>query len=61
MCFRLIDRDNSALRARLIEQGPHYIVKTVLDGQTWLRCTFQNPLTTDEDIFGLLDTLESLG
>jgi len=26
-----------------------------------LRCTFQNPLTTDEDIFGLLDTLESLG
>ncbi len=61
VCFRLIDRDNSALRARLIEQGPHYIVKTVLDGQTWLRCTFQNPLTTDEDIFGLLDTLESLG
>ncbi len=60
LCFRLRDGDNAALRSRLIERGPYYIVKTVLDGQTWLRCTFQNPLTTDEDIFGLLDTLESM-
>ena len=60
VCFRLREADNAALRAKMLEQGPYYIVKTVLNGETWLRCTFQNPLTSDEDIQGLLDTLENL-
>jgi hypothetical protein len=44
----------------MLEHGPHYIVKTVLNGETWLRCTFQNPLTEDSDIEALLDRLEEL-
>jgi len=60
VCFRLRGADNAALRAKMLQQGPYYIVKTVLYGETWLRCTFQNPLTSDEDIMGLLDTLEKL-
>jgi len=60
VCFRLRGADNAALRAKMIQQGPYYIVKTVLNGETWLRCTFQNPLTSDEDILELMDTLEAL-
>jgi len=48
------------MRAKMIQQGPYYIVKTVLNGETWLRCTFQNPLTSDADILELMDTLEVL-
>jgi L-2,4-diaminobutyrate decarboxylase len=58
VCFRLREADNAALRAKMIEQGPYYIVKTILHGETWMRCTFQNPLTSDQDILELLDTLE---
>ena len=47
-------------RRAMLEHGPHYIVKTVLNGETWLRCTFQNPLTADGDIEALLDRLEEL-
>ena len=60
VCFRLRGADNAALRHALLEHGPHYIVKTVLNGETWLRCTFQNPLTEDGDIEALLDRLEEL-
>ena len=60
VCFRLKDADNAALRHALVENGPHYMVKTVLNNETWLRCTFQNPLTEDGDIEGLLDRLEEL-
>ena len=60
VCFRLKGADNAALRHALLEHGPHYIVKTVLNGETWLRCTFQNPLTEDSDIEALLDRLVEL-
>ena len=60
VCFRLKAADNAALRHAIVENGPHYIVKTVLNNETWLRCTFQNPLTEDGDIEGLLDRLEEL-
>ena len=60
VCFRLRGADNAVLRAKMLQQGPYYIVKTVLKGETWLRCTFQNPLTSDEDILELMDTLEAL-
>ena len=60
VCFRLNGADNAALRHAMLEHGPHYIVKTVLNGETWLRCTFQNPLTEDSDIEALLDRLEEL-
>ena len=60
VCFRLKGADNAALRHAMLEHGPHYIVKTLLNGETWLRCTFQNPLTEDGDIEALLDRLEEL-
>lgn len=60
VCFRLKGSDNAALRQALLERGPQYIVKTVLNGETWLRCTFQNPLTEDDHIEALLDRLEEL-
>ena len=60
VCFRLNGADNAALRHAMLEHGPYYIVKTVLNGETWLRCTFQNPLTEDSDIAALLDRLEEL-
>ena len=60
VCFRMKGVDNAALRHALLEHGPHYIVKTVLNGETWLRCTFQNPLTEDGDIEGMLARLEEL-
>ena len=60
VCFRLKGADNAALRHAMMEHGPHYIVKTVFDGETWLRCTFQNPITEDSDIESLLDRLEEL-
>ena len=58
--FRLKGADNAAIRHAMLEHGPHYIVKTVLNGETWLRCTYQNPLTEDSDIEALLDRLEEL-
>ena len=60
VCFRLIGVDNADLRQAMLENGPYYVVKTELNGETWLRCTFQNPLTDDRDIAALLDRLEEL-
>ena len=60
LCFRLKGADNAKLRRSLLEQGPHYIVKTAIDDETWLRCTFQNPLTEESDICEMLDTLERI-
>jgi len=49
------------LRKRMVERGPHYIVKTEFGGETWLRCTFQNPFTTEAVSTSILDRLEALG
>ena len=61
VCFRSTRWDNADLRKELIKRGPFYIVKTHFVGQTWLRCTLQNPLTTSEDLVELLDVLEEVG
>ena len=61
VCFRSTQFDNDALRRQMIDQGPYYLVKTVFGRQTWLRCTFQNPLTQEEDFMGLLEGLEAIG
>ncbi|MEL7449980.1 MAG: pyridoxal-dependent decarboxylase, partial [Pseudomonadota bacterium] len=69
VCFRhrpdgiagaALDEHNEALRARLLEQGPQYIVQTRFGGSTWLRVTMMNPMTTGDDISCLLDRLETL-
>jgi L-2,4-diaminobutyrate decarboxylase len=61
VCFRSTQWDNAMLRKRMIEFGPHYIVKTELGGETWLRCTFQNPFTTEAVSTSILARLEALG
>jgi hypothetical protein len=45
----------------MVEHGPHYIVKTEFNGETWLRCTFQNPFTTETVSTSILTRLEALG
>jgi L-2,4-diaminobutyrate decarboxylase len=61
VCFRSTTWDNSLLRRLMVEHGPHYIVKTELSGETWLRCTFQNPFTTEAISTSILTRLEALG
>jgi L-2,4-diaminobutyrate decarboxylase len=61
VCFRSAIWDNSLLRRLMVEHGPHYIVKTELSGETWLRCTFQNPFTTEAISTSILTRLEALG
>ncbi len=50
---------NENLRQRLLEEGKFYIVKTNLEGNLWLRCTFTNPFTTEADLTSLLAELEA--
>jgi L-2,4-diaminobutyrate decarboxylase len=61
VCFRSTRWDNSLLRRLMVEHGPHYIVKTEFNGETWLRCTFQNPFTTETVSTSILTRLEALG
>ncbi len=65
VCFRLLPgdgRDPDALQARLrdqiIREGSFYLVKTTLQGRTWLRTTLINPLTGYADLEALLLRLE---
>jgi L-2,4-diaminobutyrate decarboxylase len=50
-----------ALRRSLIESGRFYIVSTNIDGIGALRVVFMNPLTTEEHLDQLLDTLRDQG
>jgi L-2,4-diaminobutyrate decarboxylase len=49
------------LRRRVIESGQYYLVATQLNGTDALRVTLVNPLTTQEHLDGLLDTLRRAG
>jgi L-2,4-diaminobutyrate decarboxylase len=66
VCFRFIpdfledvDGFQSRVREALVREGSFYLVKTVLGGQTWLRTTLVNPLTTEADLEGLLARVEA--
>jgi L-2,4-diaminobutyrate decarboxylase len=52
---------NRRIRRRLIESGEFYIVQTNLDGAGALRVTIINPLTTEADLDGLLDSIRRAG
>jgi len=67
VCFRYnpgimhieeLNRLNAAIRDRIIKEGKFYIVQTELEDKLWLRATIINPLTTEEDMKFLLDTIE---
>jgi len=70
VCFRYhsegitpaqLDEINEGLRQHLLEDGRFYIVKTKLNGHTWLRCTLTNPFTTDIHLKELLSEVEKKG
>lgn len=48
---------NSAIRQRILEDGQHYIVQTLLDRQVYLRATIMNPKTAVEHFQSLLDKI----
>ncbi len=50
-----------AIRRELIQSGAFYIVQARIDGRQALRVTVINPLTTEDDLDGLLDEIRKLG
>lgn len=66
LCFRYVGGDgdlseaNAAIRKLLIEAGEFYIVQTSLNGETWLRTTITNPMTTSLHFSLLLDRIREL-
>jgi L-2,4-diaminobutyrate decarboxylase len=52
---------NRDIRRRLIESGEFYITQTNIDGAGALRVTIINPLTTEEDLAGLLEAIRRVG
>ncbi len=64
VCFRHEPRgadDLDALQARVrrdvVGDGLYYLTQAELDGGLYLRCTLQNPFTTEEDLEGLLNAI----
>ncbi len=49
----------AAIRDRIVQSGAFHVVKTVLRGRTYLRTTLMNPLTTEDDLEGLLGLAEA--
>lgn len=47
------------LREALLRDGRFYVVQTQLQGKTWLRTTFMNPFTEEEDFRSLLEDIRS--
>jgi L-2,4-diaminobutyrate decarboxylase len=45
----------------VIESGEFYLVQSRIDGRPVLRTTMMNPLTTEDDLRGLLECLRRYG
>jgi len=56
-----VDLFQLRLRRAVIESGEYYLVQTRLDGRSVLRATIINPLTTVDDLRGLLACLRRHG
>lgn len=56
-----IDRYQLRLRRAVIESGEYYLVQTRIDDRSVLRVTIINPLTTVDDLRGLLECLRRHG
>ena len=66
VCFRYVGNEtapdklnamNTQIRRQLLADGRFYIVQTILRGQTYLRVSLMNPLTTDVHLMALLDAV----
>lgn len=62
VCFRFGQDDNvqDQIRAKVLEQGDFYLVRTKLRSGVFLRTTLMNPLTTVEDLKQLLSEILAL-
>ncbi|GAB3169062.1 pyridoxal phosphate-dependent decarboxylase family protein [Telluribacter humicola] len=49
---------NQQIRQLLLEEGDFFIVQTILKGQTYLRVSLMNPLTTERELQELLGNIE---
>ena len=56
-----IDALQQKLRRDVIESGEYYLVQSRIDGRPVLRTTIMNPLTTPDDLRGLLECLRKFG
>jgi L-2,4-diaminobutyrate decarboxylase len=56
-----VDRLQLRLRRSVIESGEFYLVQSRLDGRPVLRTTIMNPLTTEDDLRDLLESLRRHG
>jgi L-2,4-diaminobutyrate decarboxylase len=56
-----IDALQLRLRRAVIESGEFYLVQSRIDGHPVLRTTMMNPLTTVDDLHGLLECLRRFG
>lgn len=56
-----VDEFQLRLRRAVIESGEFYLVQSRIDGRPVLRTTMMNPLTTVDDLRGLLDCLRRFG
>lgn len=52
-----VDALQLRLRRAVVESGEYYLVQTRIDGRSVLRTTMMNPLTTNDDLSGMLDCL----
>jgi L-2,4-diaminobutyrate decarboxylase len=50
---------NERIRNFILLDGEYYIVQTMLEGNLWLRVTLSNPLTTDSELKGLLEKIQT--
>lgn len=57
----ILDVLQQETRSKLVKAGSFYIVQTKLNGQTALRVTIMNPLTTQQDLTALLQELRTIG
>ena len=65
LCFRYLKKENlneinTRIRERLLKEGKFYIVQTNLHGQTYLRVSLMNPLTTITDLQDLLREIQTI-
>lgn len=56
-----IDALQLRLRRAVIESGEFYLVQSRIDGRPVLRTTMMNPLTTEDDLRGLIECLRRFG
>jgi L-2,4-diaminobutyrate decarboxylase len=49
-----LNQHNERIRQQMKLDGDYYIVKTSLNGTTYLRCTLTNPFTSTEHLKGML-------